>query len=158
MDRSIYNQKVSLSIFGEFLFTCITVGEDKVLTALRSIRKLSNPALKKYIMDVTCDEFELHPSYIYNDKITRFSADQKICFCAIIFLIKKHMGLSYKEIVELLNIKMAWQLLSKYNTVITKLDDHSEINKRYLRLINSADKSIKNYILNNYIKQNGEEK
>ena len=155
MNNYLLNKKVSLSSLSEFILTCLTVGETKVLSALRSVRRINSLPLKKYILDVTCKEFDLHPSFIYNEKIKKFTTEQKICFSAIVFFMKKHMCLTYKDIAKLLQLEIQWEILSKYNTVITKLSPTDDINRRYIRMINKIDKEIKNYLLNNYI-PNGE--
>lgn len=65
------------------------------------------------------------------------------------------MCLTYKDIAKLLQLDIQWEILSKYNTTITKLSPTDDINRRYIRMINKIDKEIKNYLLNNYI-PNGE--
>jgi uncharacterized protein YfbU (UPF0304 family) len=165
MDKKLITElstkNVSFNIISEFLLACAAVGEDRVIMALRSVQQLNAQSLKKNIINITCKVFEVHPSFLRNMKIQTMTNEQKICYSAVIFLIKKHLKLTYSEIFKLLTLRNVanWKKLSEFNSRISKLNEKQPVHQRYIRLINIADNKIKQYILTSYnINYDGKEK
>lgn len=159
LKTNLYDKNVSIEVVGEFLLACAAIGEDKVIHALRNAQQMSATNLKKYIIDVTCREFKLDPSFIRKVKLGQMSDEQQMCFAVVIFLIKKHMRITYAEIRKLLWLNKIpyWQNLCKYSSLIPQLDKKEPVHQKYIRLIDSADNQIKQYILTSYSIYNVEE-
>ena len=143
----IINKSVSLKTIGEFLSACLKIGESNVVIALREAQNRKSASLKEFIINVTCNEFELNPYFIRNKKIRRKSPRQRICFSIIVFFLKKYVSLSFKEILHSLGVKHVNEsVICANHSELVRMTDKTDKGKKYLPVIMKLDHEIKNYI------------
>jgi hypothetical protein len=153
---SIYTKKISLNLIGEFISACLKVGETKVFESLKEVQLFNNKELKKIIIDITCKEFEIEYLNL-KDKINYKKGEYRICFSYLVFFIRKYIGITYREIIELLKLEnISPSALSYYISSICKIKGETAQEKRYLKMLENIDKNIK-YRINEISKNNNHE-
>jgi hypothetical protein len=156
LNPSSYRQRVSVEAVGEFLYACMNFGEKAVINALRSVNHDTKKALENFIITISCDKFDTSPDVLHKEE--KRGHNQRICFSVIIFFMRKYISGSYKDIVQLLNIKnMPSSQVSKYFTYVASMKGLNLTEQHHLAIINEIDIQIKNFIQIQIKQQNGQE-